>query len=104
VNNEKAHKRASEETYTVLGKEARPIDGTAARVTSPGVHWEPGFKPPCRIWKEPPPTCEPPAVRNSDPSFTDYRGSVKGRMRIVGYLGAEGGFPTNPRPRSEALQ
>lgn len=84
---DRRHEQAVRETVSVRGWESLPIDQIARRVTSPGVTYAPNRTAYCETWDVPPPLapCDHPAF--SQPEFEDLTGTVRGRMRIVGYLG-----------------
>lgn len=87
MSDERVHRKAVRETITVQGVERVPIDRTARRVTSPGVAYTPNFKPYCETWDVPPPLAPSDHPAFLTPEFQDLTGTVRGRMRIIGYLG-----------------
>lgn len=67
---------------SISGREWVPVDSVAARVTSPGVHFNPDKRLQQEIW-EAPPECDP--MPNNLPD--DLSGTRRGRVVIVRYFG-----------------
>lgn len=66
-----------------------PVNSTAGKVMSRGVHWESQRKEGgADHWKAPPPLVRMPKAR---PTFKDVTGREFGRMRVIGYLGRHKG-------------
>lgn len=75
------HRKVAAETRTVSGMECAPIDRMAARVTSPGIAYNPNKRLHKELWDAPPPTYPPPK------EIENLIGTRRGRVEIVGYLG-----------------
>lgn len=68
---------------------SKPVNKTASRVTSGGMHYSEKVGHCIRIF-EAPPHCIPPEKYPHADSFVDYRGARIGRMVVMGYLGKIG--------------
>jgi hypothetical protein len=66
-----------------------PLNSTAGRVASGGVHYEPEFKALGREWDAPPRIIRPSKTHLNNPDFTDFTGKKWGRLTALGML-AEG--------------
>lgn len=72
---------------------ARPVNATAARVTSRGIHWDSQRKAgDCPEWDAPPPVYDTKKIaallRIPGTSFVDLTGKQFGRFSVVGFLGS----------------
>lgn len=63
---------------------SNPIDRTAAKVTGPGIHYEPPKKNNGLHWDAPPPTIPIPKHVRKNPQVVDCIGKKFGRFTVVG--------------------
>ena len=66
---------------------SNPVNATASRVTSKGIHWESQNPPPEYHWHSDAPPKLKPVGGNGSPLFVDLTGVRQGRLTVIGYLG-----------------
>lgn len=68
-----------------------PLNATAGKVVSGGIHYEPEFKVLQLEWDAPPPMVRPGKTHRNNPAFTDFTGKSWGRLTALGMLAADSG-------------